>query len=641
MLERDFRNLFHFDMINIANSASVCFDTYLDIVNFYSILFASVLSTMIKTCRTLQTIRLIPSGLSRTHLNIHQLIPKRNFAWIRPNKPKVSQTPSLNEVKDTPNSKISSEIISDVYQQLESPDFLPGKAKTLLRFYVDEDIKQSLSLGDIVLLFSLSSRPLPENIEKEYKNRLKGLLRQLERKELSSSIDDLKLLIYYTKGYFPSEKYLEDSAIEHLQKYFSHLQRKEDSSAKMSLLNLLAQIVDFYKASPKSLKSKNLNAHHAALNYVFQQFQVEGFFKQLHIESFKANGFTLSSQNYSLVKVMTILSTYLDENRGKSTEIMKSIDTFLDLISLIDVCLAKPPAHVFYEELFSLLVKIIEVRGKQAIFDHQALLYSSISSLTDALSSYSPAKFSRITFIMTNAELHRVDLDLYKAFWEAASKYIEKNSQNFNLLVWKSLLYSAGKSAAISSGAMEKLNTFIQAKNIEKFASEKFFDEVVRNAVLFGTITFKITKSNINDYYPLLSKVFEKKYWDEGLTMQYLIIASALCRSECYSWSFWQFLSHNLEKIIATKNTRFHLLYIAKHFELFPDEIDDANTQKLAAELLLRKDLAVSLAQTDFTPADEVPATEQNPAFVKRLAALLNKKGFLCETELPSTLLIH
>lgn len=447
--------------------------------------------------------------------------------------------------------------------------------------------KGELTLGDVLLFYSLNPKALPKNYLNDALTAAKKIANSKQTSELGVKTENYKILIFCRSLIKPLEA-------REAAKFVSNLKggAQDPKGQSKQTLDLLIYLTG-QKLPPSGNEYDHLNLHELTLNFVLQELLELDLFSEIIFSSLKKSNFQIPSDiEYLLVSMSHICRVVFELKNPKRVPNHKQyIASFYALVRSLASAVDKFGPS-FSKHLYDALIAGILGKSQHEKFALNELLIITIQSRTASLLTMPPPIFSRTIASISIFHLHRINKKTVEAFGDAVSEYLIQYGKNLDTLGWNRIVYAFGKYFPLNPSGILVIKDFIQ-NGYTRYKGQSGYPSLFVRVLLCGINTHLITKENIANYYEGFNQIVKmapaKNRTQSQENNELIKVYCAFARGDLYSWKLWEHFS----KIIGGMSdeefkTNFHVFYLLHHFDLFMEEIDDEETKKMA-EFLTRK----------------------------------------------------
>ncbi|KAL4450473.1 hypothetical protein ABPG74_019371 [Tetrahymena malaccensis] len=201
-----------------------------------------------------------------------------------------------------------------------------------------------------------------------------------------------------------------------------------------------------------------------------------------------------------------------------------------------------------------------------------------IHNVTDSQMVYISYKLSTIDYTSFG---YRID-----HIWDFIEERFYQKSENFNLIMQKSLLYSLGKTVRITQTSVNLYKKLFNQKQLNKLRYQKSFLEYFSNLILSGTARSLFSKEQLEKIMPYIQELLEDESLDKKDKIDFVGNTCLLFhRIGIYDMSFWNYFLKYEEYYLNDKSKFFQIFFISRTMPVISEDIDNKELVNRMAQL--------------------------------------------------------
>ncbi|EAR84568.2 hypothetical protein TTHERM_00656000 (macronuclear) [Tetrahymena thermophila SB210] len=171
--------------------------------------------------------------------------------------------------------------------------------------------------------------------------------------------------------------------------------------------------------------------------------------------------------------------------------------------------------------------------------------------------------------------------------WDFIEERFYQKSDQYNLIMQKSLLYSIGKTIRITQTSQNLYKKLFDKKQLNKLRYQKNFLEYFSNLLLSGTARSLFTKEQLQNTLPYIQELLEDESLDRKEKIDFVGNTCLLFyRLGIYDKSFWDYFLKYEDYYLNDKSKFFQVYFISRTMPVISDEIDNKELVNRMAHLL-------------------------------------------------------
>ncbi|KAL4486385.1 hypothetical protein ABPG72_007171 [Tetrahymena utriculariae] len=202
-----------------------------------------------------------------------------------------------------------------------------------------------------------------------------------------------------------------------------------------------------------------------------------------------------------------------------------------------------------------------------------------IQNVSDSQIVYLSYKLSTIDYTSFGYKIDHI--------WDFIEERFYRKSDQYNLIMQKSLLYSIGKTIRITQTSLNLYKKLFDQKQLNKLRYQKNFLEYVSNLILSGTARSLFTKEQIRLTLPYIQELLEDEQLEKKEKIDFIgNTCLLLYRLGIYDKSFWDYFLEYEDYYLNDKSKFFQIFFISRTMPVIADEVDNKELVNRIAQLL-------------------------------------------------------